>query len=109
MFLLLVEMRARPEMAAELEEVLSGLIDAARHEPGTLIYAAHRQHDDTQTFVLYELYRDRGAWETHCATELVQNALRLFETLLTAPPRLVFCDTVGVAGLTRQGESTDAL
>jgi quinol monooxygenase YgiN len=103
MFLLLVEMQARSEMAAELENILYGLLDVARHEPGTLIYAVHRQHDDAQAFVLYELYRDRAAWQTHCATEPVQNALRQFETLLTAPPRLVFCDTVGVAGLALPG------
>lgn len=103
MFLLLVEIHARSEMAAELEKVLSGLIDVARHEPGTLIYAVHRRQDNAQAFVLYELYRDRAAWETHCATEPMQNVLQQFETLLTAPPRLVFCDTVGVSGLALPG------
>ena len=103
MFLLLVEMHARSEMAAELEKVLSGLLDVAPHEPGTLIYAVHRRQDDALAFVLYELYRDRAAWETHCATEPVQNALRQFETLLTEPPRLVFCETLGLAGLTLPG------
>ena len=103
MFLLLVEMHARSEKAAELEKVLSGLLAVARDEPGTLIYAVHRRQDNAQAFVLYELYRDRAAWETHCATEPVQSALQQFETLLTAPPRLVFCDTVGLTGLALPG------
>nr|MBL8411463.1 antibiotic biosynthesis monooxygenase [Dechloromonas sp.] len=98
MFLLLVEMRARSAMASELENLLTALLEAARDEPGTLIYAVHRQQEDAQAFVLYELYRDRAAWEVHCATEAVQQALRQFENLLIAPPRLVFCNTLGMAG-----------
>lgn len=103
MYLLLVEMNARSGMAAELEHVLAGLLNAARDEPGILIYAVHRRQDDAQAFVLYELYRDRAAWETHCATAHLQNALRRFETLLTEPPRLTVCDTVGLAGLAPPG------
>lgn len=98
MFLLLVEMRARSTVVTELENLLTTLLEAARDEPGTLTYAVHRQQEDAQAFVLYELYRDRAAWENHCATDTVQRALRQFETLLIAPPRLVFCNTLGMAG-----------
>lgn len=98
MFLLLVEMRARPGAAPELAALLSGLLAVARTEPDTLIYALHRQQAELDAFVLYELYRDRAAWQTHCAGKAVQDAMRQFERLLVAPPRLVCCDTFGIGG-----------
>lgn len=103
MFSLLVELNARPSAAAELESVLSGLANVAREEPGNVIYAVHRQQDDRNAFVLYELYRDRAAWESHLAIEAVQRALQQFEILLAAAPRIVCCDTVALAGVDRLG------
>lgn len=99
MFLLLVEMHARPGAAPELANLLSTLLELARREPDTFVYAVHRQQANPDAFVLYELYRDRAAWETHCAGEAVQSALQQFDSLLTEAPRLVFCDTVGLAGV----------
>lgn len=103
MFLLLVELNAKPSAAAEVAGVLSGLADVARGEAGNVIYAVHRQQDDPDAFVLYELYKDRAAWESHLAIEAVQRALQQFETLLAAPPRIVRCDTVALAGVDQVG------
>lgn len=103
MFVLLVELNARPSAAAEVVSVLSGLANVAREEAGNVIYAVHRQQDDQNAFVLYELYQDRAAWESHLAIEAVQRALRQFETLLAAPPRIVRCDTVALAGVDQVG------
>lgn len=103
MFLLLVELQAKPSAAAELERVLAALAEGARAEPGTVAYAVHRQQEDAQAFVLYELYRDRAAFDAHLALPAVQSAMQRFEELLTAPPRLVFCDTVAVAGIALAG------
>lgn len=103
MFSLFVELNARPSAAAELESVLSGLAGVAREEAGNVIYAVHRRQDDPDAFVLYELYRDRAAWESHLAIEAVRRALQQFETLLAAPPRIVRCDTVALAGVDQPG------
>ena len=103
MFLLLVELNAKPSAAAELEKLLAGLADIAGGEPGNVVYAVHRQQDNPDAFVLYELYRKRAAWESHLALGGVQRALQQFERLLTAPPRIVFCDTVALAGVGQAG------
>lgn len=99
MFLLLAELNARPEAAQEVEGMLQGLTEVARGEPGNLVYAVHRQQDNRAAFVLYELYRDRAACDAHLASEPVQRVLQRFDTLLAAPPRIVFCDTVATAGV----------
>jgi quinol monooxygenase YgiN len=99
MLLLLAELNARPGAAKEVSIILQGLADLARHEPGNVAYNVHRQQDNLQAFVLYELYRDRAACDAHLASPPVQQALQRFETLLTAPPRVVFCDTLATAGV----------
>lgn len=104
MFLLLVELNAKPSAVAELESVLSELTNAARAEAGNVIYAVHRQQENPNAFVLYELYKDRAAWESHLAIASVQLALQQFEKLLTAAPRIVCCDTVALAGVHHQFE-----
>lgn len=99
MFLLLVELNAKPSAGAEVESVLAELAAVARAEAGNVIYAVHRQQENPQAYVLYELYRDRAAWEAHLAMASVQDALQRFEKLLTAAPRIVCCDTVALAGV----------
>lgn len=104
MFLLLVELNAKPSAAAEVVSVLSGLANVAREEPGNVIYAVHRQQDSQNAFVLYELYEDRAAWESHLAMGVVQRALQKLETLLAAAPRIVRCDTIALAGIAQPGD-----
>lgn len=94
MFLLLVELDAKPVFAGELERILRKLVDAARQEAGTLYYAVHRPQDHQHKFVLYELYKDRAAFDAHLQSELLQQALKQFDAMLETPPKLTFCDTI---------------
>lgn len=98
MLLLLAELNAHPHAAQEVAAILQGLADYARLEPGTLCYNVHRQLDAPQTFVLYELYRDRDACDAHLAAPPVQQVLQRFETLLSKPPRVLMCDTLAAIG-----------
>lgn len=99
MFLVLVELNAKPSATADLENLLPELAELAREEPGNVIYAVHRRQDDPNAFVLYELYQERAAWDAHLAIAAVQRAVQQFAMLLTAPPRIVCCDTVALAGI----------
>lgn len=97
--LLLVELQAKPSKNIELERVLSDLVYLSGKEPGNLAYAAHRRQDNPGCYVLYELYENRAAWETHLGLEAVQQALQQFESLLAGRPKLTFCDTVALSGI----------
>ncbi|CDX34459.1 putative Autoinducer 2-degrading protein LsrG [Mesorhizobium sp. ORS 3359] len=97
MHLLLAELSARPACAGEVEEILRKLVDIASGEEGNVRYAVHRRKDDTNAFVVYEVYRDAAACDAHLASPPVRQALERFETLLSAPPRLVFCDLIAAA------------
>ena len=91
MLVLVVELKARPECRARLETVLRELVRTASSEAGILCYTVQQPEDRPETFILYECYRDRTAWQEHLALAAVSAALKEFETLLAAPAKVTFC------------------
>jgi len=98
MFALFVELTALPSAAAELESLLCALAAEAGKEAGVLAYAVNRAQEAPAVFHLYELYRDRAAWQSHVALAPVARALKRFDQLLHVPARVVFCDPLALAG-----------
>lgn len=98
MLLLLAELSATPSTRAQVAAALEGLAGQARAEAGCIAYTLHQRQDDPCAFVLYELYADRAACDAHLASPAVQSVLARFDTLLAAPPRISFCDTVAGHG-----------
>lgn len=99
MLLLLAELATKPAHTSEVETILRELVDFAANEPGTLYYAVHRQQDQPQTLIVVEQYRDRVACDAHLQSAPVQEALRRFENLLSAPPTIRFADTLAATGI----------
>ena len=46
------------------------LLEQARKEPGTLLYAIHRSKDDPDVFWTTEIYADDAAFAAHSASEV---------------------------------------
>ena len=103
MHLLLAELIARPGHGRDVGDVLQGLVDAARTEPGTLHYAVHAPRDEERPFVVYELYEDEAACRRHLDSRPVRDAFVRFDALLAAPPRILFDQAVDVAALPARG------
>ena len=99
MFVLLVELEAKAGAFEELEKVLKSLVEMAVHEPGTLYYSVQVPENKSNTFILYECYADRAAWEAHMVFEQVREALERFDNLLLAPPRITFCEMIASTSL----------
>ena len=69
-YVVLVDFRLKPGARA----VFRNLIDdnarqSARLEPGCLRFDVVEPHGDEDTVLLYEIYRDRGAFEAHLRSE----------------------------------------
>jgi quinol monooxygenase YgiN len=62
--------------------VLAPLLDQARKEPGTLLYAVHRSADDPEVFWTTEVYADDAAFAAHRATEVHAAAEPVFTDLI---------------------------
>lgn len=68
-FVLVVRMTAREGEESRAEELIRELVEASSAEPGNVHYIGHRDADDPRTFLMYEQYRDKAAFEEHGQTE----------------------------------------
>jgi quinol monooxygenase YgiN len=61
-------LKAKPGRAAELEALLRDLASHSRREPGNLRWDLWQAQEDSETFVIDELYKDDAAVLTHRST-----------------------------------------
>ena len=82
-FVLVVRMRAAEGNDEEAAALMRELAEATRREPGCELYIPCRDPEDPRSFLFYEQYRDRSAFEEHGASEHFQRlaAGRLFGLL----------------------------
>ena len=60
------------------------LLEQAKREPGTAIYAVNRSKDDPHVFFTIEVYADDAAFATHTSSEVHAAASPLFTELIAA-------------------------
>lgn len=77
---------------------LAPLLEQARREPGTLLYAVHRSADDPDVFWTTEIYTDDAAFAAHRATDAHAAAAPVF-TELIARADVTVGETVMATGL----------
>jgi len=79
-FVLVVRMRTKDGVEEQALGIMGELAEASRQEPGCELYIPCRDPEDPRSFVFYEQYRDRAAFEEHGASEHFQRlaAGRLF-------------------------------
>ena len=74
--------RAQAGKRAELQEVLEGLVDPTRAEPGNIGYELLANLDDELSFTFVEEWRDRDALESHLASPHIRAASARLPDLL---------------------------
>jgi quinol monooxygenase YgiN len=98
---LIAEFTARPGEADTVAVLLAGLADDVRREPGNVAFDCYQREEDPHRFVVYEIYRDRAAFEAHIGAEYgaVFNA-RLRELIVEPNSVLTFLKPmpVGTSG-----------
>ncbi len=60
-----VRMKFASEDRLEIVEILRGLTEASRKEPGCVSFIPHQVEDDPDTVLIYEQYSDQKALEAH--------------------------------------------
>jgi quinol monooxygenase YgiN len=71
-FVLVVRMRVAEGNEARVEELIPELAGASRAEPGCELYIPCRDPEDARSYLFFEQYRDRAAFEEHGASEHFQ-------------------------------------
>lgn len=66
---LIAEFTARPGEGDRVAELLGGLAVDVRAEPGNVVFDCYRRLEDRDRFVVYEIYRDKVAFEAHISAE----------------------------------------
>ena len=69
-YVVIVEFRLKPDMHASFRRLVeSNAIASVRSEPGCRRFDVLEPKDENGRIVLYEIYRDRAAFEDHLKTE----------------------------------------
>jgi len=71
-FVLVVRMKAKEGSEGRAVEIARELAEASRRESGCESYVPCRDPEDSRSFLFYEAYRDKAAFEEHGATEHFQ-------------------------------------
>lgn len=64
-----VRITVKPERSDDVIDLLTRMAELAAEDEGTEIWAVHRGGKGSGEFFLYELYRDRAAFELHQRNE----------------------------------------
>jgi autoinducer 2-degrading protein len=75
--------------AGEYVAAFEPLLDQAKQEPGTLLYALHRSKDDPHVFWTTEVYAADAAFAAHSASEVHAAASPVFTELIAAADVLI--------------------
>jgi len=84
--------------ADEYIGAFAALLEQARKEPGTLLYAVHRSKDDPHVFWTTEIYADDAAFTAHGASDVHAAAAPVF-TELIAGADVIIGETLMAKGI----------
>lgn len=94
---------AHPGRGDELVAAVEDLFATVTAETGTLVYAAHRDRDDPDAVVMYELYEDDAALDHHGASEAAGRLGAGLQDLLAREPEVWFTRPLAAKGLGAHG------
>jgi len=66
---LYAEFTARPGAHADVEQLIRDYADAVRQEPGNRIFDVYTRAEAEDRFVVFEVYRDQAAFDSHIRAE----------------------------------------
>jgi len=92
---ILARVTVKEGKAEQYVAALAPLLEQARKEPGTLLYAIHRSSDDPDVFWTTEIYADDAAFAAHGSTEVHAAAAPMFTELIAASGVIIRRDRHG--------------
>ena len=99
MIVLLVELTAKPETKQDVEKTIIKIVDLARVQNNAVLYSFCQTIDDENKFILFELYKDNKAKESHLENQDVSAALGELAALLSEPPSIRVLEHITSHGL----------
>lgn len=66
---LYAEFTARAETVDRVDELIRGLAEEVRREPGNEVFAVYREESEPLRFFVFEVYRDEQAFQEHITAD----------------------------------------
>jgi quinol monooxygenase YgiN len=66
---LYAQFTARPDTVDRVDELIRGLAEDVRREPGNEVFAVYREESDPLRFFVFEVYRDDQAFQAHITAD----------------------------------------
>jgi len=84
----------KANLESQVQEILKGMVDPTRAEPGCLRYDLYTSTKDGVLFHLFENYADAAALDFHRQTAHYKNYRAVIESLLDKPIGVVVMDPI---------------
>lgn len=85
----------------ELVAAVDAMFPTVADEAGTLVYAAHRDRDDADAVVMYELYASDEALDVHGGSAAAARLGERLDELLAEEPQVWFTRPLRTLGIDR--------
>ena len=89
---------SHPGRGDDLAAAVTAMCTAARQEEGTILYAAHRDRDEPDAVVMYELYESDEALAAHGRSPAAERFGAALDDLLAEEPQVWFSRPFEIVG-----------
>ena len=89
MFSLIVIFKVHPGKKSDFQSAISPVIQATRSEEGNIEYRLSVDENDENTFFLYEIYKDRSAYEFHTQQSYLTSLRESLREILSEPTSVI--------------------
>nr|WP_322626004.1 putative quinol monooxygenase [uncultured Flavobacterium sp.] len=86
--------KAKPEHIAEVITVLQSMVANTRTETGNLKYDLHRDKDNENTFVFYEIWESEEILAQHNTQPYIKAFIDIIPEKLQEPPVIIKMDLI---------------
>jgi len=92
---MLAKLKAKIGSESKMEKELKALVEATHFEPGCLLYALHRDANDSSRFVVIERFSSKEALDSHYASPHFLKHFSLISSLLASEPEIISLNSIG--------------
>jgi quinol monooxygenase YgiN len=86
------KLEAKADKATDLANLLTGAVELARNEPGTITWYAARTSETT--FWIFDTFETTDAREAHISGDIAAALMAHADELLAAPPEIMPADVL---------------
>jgi len=85
MLIITAKVQIQPGKSEEFLEAYRWMRPQVLKDPGAILYELHRSSDDPDTFIFYEQYESKEAFDYHLSTEHFKKLAARIDPLMAVP------------------------